>query len=146
MSLTLRGVHHVAIIAVDYVRSKDFYCRILGLRVIAEVYRDARDSWKLDLALPDGTQIELFSFPAPPPRPSRPEACGLRHLALRVDDLDAAVAHLQAAFADNWMKTRADVLNSEMYFPVLDSVGTSLAQVFKSSPREGADSARLMFL
>ncbi|OAX54775.1 hypothetical protein A6R73_19015 [Xanthomonas translucens pv. poae] len=96
MSLTLRGLHHVAIIAADYVRSKDFYCRILGLRAIAEVYRDARDSWKLDLALPDGTQIELFSFPAPPPRPSRPEACGLRHLALRVDDLDAAVAHLQA--------------------------------------------------
>ena len=57
-----------------------------------------------------------------------------------------AVAHLQAAFADNWMKTRADVLNAEAYFPVLTSRGTSRAQVFKSSPREGADSARLMFL
>lgn len=98
--LTLQGVHHVAIIASDYARSKEFYCRILGLRVIAEVYRDTRDSWKLDLALPDGSQVELFSFPAPPPRPSRPEACGLRHLALRVHDLDAAVAHLQAHGVD----------------------------------------------
>ncbi|KLD78511.1 VOC family protein [Xanthomonas hyacinthi] len=94
--MTLRGLHHVAIIASDYARAKDFYCRILGLRVVAEAYRETRDSWKLDLALPDGSQIELFSFPTPPPRPSRPEACGLRHLALRVDDLDAAVAHLQA--------------------------------------------------
>ena len=55
-----------------------------------------RDSWKLDLALPDGTQVELFSFPSPPPRVSRPEACGLRHLALQVTDLDEAVAHLNA--------------------------------------------------
>ena len=61
-----------------------------------EIYREARDSWKLDLALADGTQIELFSFPDPPPRVSRPEACGLRHLALRVTALDAAVAHLAA--------------------------------------------------
>ena len=57
-----------------------------------------------------------------------------------------AVAHLQAAFADNWMKTRADVFNSADYFPDLAPVGESRAQVFKSSPREGGDSARLMFL
>lgn len=95
MSL-LRGIHHVAIIASDYTRSKQFYCDVLGLRVVHEVYRQARDSWKLDLALPDGTQIELFSFPAPPPRPSRPEAQGLRHLAFRVDDLDAVIIHLHA--------------------------------------------------
>ena len=74
------GLHHVAIIATDYARSRDFYTRILGLEVIAEHYRDARDSWKLDLRLPDGGQLELFSFPNPPPRPSRPEAAGLRHL------------------------------------------------------------------
>ena len=70
----LIGIHHVALIASDYARSKDFYTRLLGLRVIAENYRAARDSWKLDLALPDGSQLELFSFPGAPPRPSRPEA------------------------------------------------------------------------
>ncbi|CAN7467683.1 VOC family protein [Pseudoxanthomonas sp. LjRoot143] len=92
--MRLAGLHHVAIIASDYARSKRFYTDVLGLRVVAEHYRDERDSWKLDLALPDGTQVELFSFPSPPPRVSRPEACGLRHLALRVTDLDEAVAHL----------------------------------------------------
>lgn len=94
--MRIEGLHHVAIIASDYARSKHFYTEVLGLRVVAEHYRADRDSWKLDLALPDGTQVELFSFPAPPPRVSRPEACGLRHLALRVGDLDAAVAHLHA--------------------------------------------------
>ena len=88
-------LHHVAIIASDYPRSEHFYTEVLGLPVIAEVYREARDSWKLDLRLADDMQIELFSFPAPPPRVSRPEACGLRHLALRVADIEEAVRHLQ---------------------------------------------------
>lgn len=94
--MKIEGLHHVAIIASDYVRSKRFYTQVLGLRELAEHYRAERDSWKLDLALPDGSQVELFSFPSPPPRVSRPEACGLRHLALRVADIDAAIAHLQA--------------------------------------------------
>ena len=92
----LAGIHHVALIVSDYPRSKDFYTRILGLEVVAENFRAGRDSWKLDLRLPDGGQLELFSFPTPPPRPSRPEARGLRHLAFRVTALDAAIAHLQA--------------------------------------------------
>lgn len=92
----LAGLHHVAIICSDYARSKRFYTEALGLRIVAETYRAARDSWKLDLALPDGTQLELFSFPDPPPRPSRPEARGLRHLAFAVADLDAAVRALEA--------------------------------------------------
>jgi glyoxylase I family protein len=91
----LNGIHHVAIICADYPRSKAFYTQVLGLKVIAEHYRQARDSYKLDLALPDGSQIELFSFNGAPPRPSYPEAQGLRHLAFKVDDLDAVVAHLQ---------------------------------------------------
>ena len=90
------GTHHVAVICSDFERSKVFYVEVLGLEVIAEVYREARRSHKLDLRLPDGTQVELFSFPDPPPRPSYPEACGLRHLAFAVADLDAAVAHLQS--------------------------------------------------
>lgn len=93
--LGLAGLHHVAIICGDYARSKRFYTEVLGLRVVAETFRAERDSWKLDLALPDGTQLELFSFPAPPPRPTRPEARGLRHLAFTVADLDAAVRALE---------------------------------------------------
>ena len=90
------GTHHVAVICSDYGRSRRFYTEVLGLAVVAEVYRAARDSYKLDLKLPDGTQVELFSFPSPPPRPNYPEACGLRHLAFAVADVDAAVAHLGA--------------------------------------------------
>lgn len=92
----IRGVHHVAIICSDYARSKRFYVETLGLRVVAETYRAERGSWKLDLALPDGVQVELFSFPSPPRRVTRPEACGLRHLALRVDDVDETVRALAA--------------------------------------------------
>ena len=91
----LRSIHHVAIICADYQRSKAFYTQVLGLRIIAENYRAARQSWKLDLALPGGGQIELFSFPGAPPRPTTPEAQGLRHLAFAVDDLDAACARLE---------------------------------------------------
>lgn len=83
----LNAIHHVAIICSDYARSKQFYTQVLGLTVIAEHYRRERDSWKLDLALPNGNQIELFSFPEPPARPSRPEAQGLRHLAFVVDNV-----------------------------------------------------------
>ena len=92
----IRGTHHVAVICSDYQRSKRFYTEVLGLEVVAEVFRKARNSYKLDLKLPDGTQIELFSFPDPPPRSSYPEACGLRHLAFEVADIGVAVAHLEA--------------------------------------------------
>jgi glyoxylase I family protein len=83
----LLRIHHAAIICSDYERSKRFYTEVLGLRVIAEHLRAERQSWKLDLALPDGSQIELFSFPNPPQRPSRPEAQGLRHLSFAVRDV-----------------------------------------------------------
>jgi len=92
----LRRIHHAAIICSDYQVSKRFYTEALGLRVVAEHYRAERQSYKLDLALPDGSQVELFSFPAPPPRPSRPEARGLRHLAFEVDDVAACKAELEA--------------------------------------------------
>ncbi|TSJ54967.1 VOC family protein [Atlantibacter subterranea] len=93
--LDLTRVHHIAIIATDYARSKAFYCDILGFTLQFETYREARDSWKGDLALNGQYVIELFSFPFPPERPSRPEACGLRHLAFSVANLDKAVAHLE---------------------------------------------------
>lgn len=91
-----KAFHHVAIICSDYSRSKHFYCELLGLEVIAEHYREQRDSYKLDLALPSGEQIELFSFVDAPTRPSYPEAQGLRHLAFAVDDVEQSVAILSA--------------------------------------------------
>lgn len=93
-AVNILRAHHVAVICSDFARSKDFYVRVLGLEVVAEVYRAERRSYKLDLRLPDGVQIELFSFPDPPPRSSYPEACGLRHLAFAVADVAAAVAYL----------------------------------------------------
>ncbi|NNH69184.1 VOC family protein [Nocardia uniformis] len=92
--MELQRIHHVAIIASDYEKSKAFYTETLGLVVLAEHYRAERRSYKLDLALPDGGRLELFSFPEPPPRPSRPEAAGLRHLAFLVPDVVAALAEL----------------------------------------------------
>lgn len=93
--LELARLHHVALICSDYAVSKAFYVDLLGLRVLAEHYRAERQSYKLDLALPDGSRLELFSFPSPPPRPSRPEACGLRHLAFAVSDVQAARGWLE---------------------------------------------------
>jgi len=90
----LKRIHHTAIICSDYERSKHFYTKVLGLKIFAENYREARDSYKLDLGLPDGGQIELFSFPASPKRPSYPEALGLRHLAFLVSSVDEVVAYL----------------------------------------------------
>jgi glyoxylase I family protein len=94
--LQVTGVHHVALITADYPRARRFYTEVLGCEVLAEHFRAQRQSWKLDLRLPGGVQLELFSFPDPPQRPTRPEACGLRHLALAVPDLDAALAWLAA--------------------------------------------------
>ena len=94
--LSLQQVHHIAIICSDYERSKKFYTAVLGFTIQQEVYRAARQSYKLDLCLNGHYLIELFSFPDPPPRPSRPEACGLRHLAFAVPDIDAAIEWLSA--------------------------------------------------
>jgi len=91
----LLRLHHAAIICADYAASKRFYTEVLGLRVVAEHWRAERRSWKLDLALPDGSQIELFSFEDRPPRPSYPEARGLRHLAFAVADVALAKARLE---------------------------------------------------
>ncbi|AHK18166.1 VOC family protein [Yersinia similis] len=95
--LAINKIHHIAIICSDYQASKRFYCEVLGFNLISEVYREERDSWKADLALHGQYTIELFSFPSPAPRPSRPEACGLRHLAFQVDDIDLALRELAVA-------------------------------------------------
>ncbi len=86
----------MALICTDIDRSRDFYTEVLGFREVRAVYREERDSWKVDLALGDTYLLELFSFPNPPPRPSRPEAAGLRHLAFAVDDVEAEAARIGA--------------------------------------------------
>lgn len=90
----LHSIHHIAIICSDYERSKRFYTDLLGLTILAETYRVERQSYKLDLALNGQYVVELFSFPNPPRRSSRPEAVGLRHLAFAVAELDAVVTYL----------------------------------------------------
>jgi glyoxylase I family protein len=88
------AVHHIAIICSDYERSKRFYSELLGFRIIHEVYREDRLSWKCDLDAGNAA-IELFSFPDPPNRPTQPEACGLRHLAFVVPNVEAEVERLK---------------------------------------------------
>ena len=90
----IKGIHHIAIICSDYARSKTFYTEILGFEILAENYRENRNSYKLDLKVDHHIAIELFSFPGAPPRNSFPEACGLRHLCFAVDDLDETIKTL----------------------------------------------------
>ncbi len=90
----LHAIHHIAIICSDYAASKKFYTEVLGLSVLSEYYRTERKSWKLDLTLNDQYVIELFSFPGPPERVSRPEDCGLRHLAYTVGNVESASVEL----------------------------------------------------
>ena len=91
----LKSVHHIAIICSDYTKSKNFYTEILGLEIIREIYRSERDSYKLDLALNGQYIIELFSFPNPPERPSKPESAGLRHLAFGVQDIEKVIEEMK---------------------------------------------------
>ncbi len=93
--MKLNTVHHIAIIVSDYKKSKRFYTEILGCEILTENYREARNSYKLDLALNGEYLIELFSFPETPARVSNPEACGLRHLAFEVDNVEEALKELQ---------------------------------------------------
>ena len=88
-------MHHAAIIVSDYQRSKAFYTETLGFPILRENFRADRGDWKLDLKFGDG-ELEIFAIPGAPPRPSYPEAQGLRHLAFRVDDVEAAVRELEA--------------------------------------------------
>jgi glyoxylase I family protein len=88
-------LHHIAIIASDYAQSKQFYTEVLEMTIIHEAFRTESQSYKLDLMSANGElRIELFGFPSPPPRPTRPEACGLRHIAFSVSDLDKEIARL----------------------------------------------------
>ena len=137
----LDDLHHVAIIVSDYRRSRRFYTDVLGLRIIAETYRPERDSWKLDLQVSAASrvQIELFSFPAPPPRRSYPEACGARHLCFAVRDLDACVERLQAAGVAV-EPVRVDALTGERFIFFTDPDGLPIE--LKEPPSLDAAAAR----
>ena len=117
--MKLNGIHHIAIICSDYQRSLDFYTKVLGLEVIAEHYREARQSYKADLALNGQYVVELFSFPSPPPRPSYPEAAGLRHLAFEVDDINEAAAELERMGVDH-EAVRTDEYTRKRFFFMQD--------------------------
>lgn len=96
--MQLSAIHHVAIIVSDYKKAKEFYVEKLGFEVIRENFREEREDWKLDLRIgegPEATELEIFAEKNPPKRVNRPEACGLRHLAFRVDDIEAVVQELK---------------------------------------------------
>lgn len=96
--MQLSAIHHVAIIVSDYKKAKEFYVEKLGFEVIRENFREEREDWKLDLRIgegPEATELEIFAEKNPPERVNRPEACGLRHLAFRVDDIEAVVQELK---------------------------------------------------
>ncbi len=93
--LNINSIHHIAIICSEYEKAKLFYTDILGFTLVREIYRHERRSYKADLAINGKYQIELFSFPNPPQRVSRPEAAGLRHLAFQVDDVDTTILLLR---------------------------------------------------
>ena len=108
------GIHHVAIICSNYEKSKFFYVDILGFSIIRETFREHRNSYKLDLRVGDRDLIELFSFPNPPQRLTNPEACGLRHLAFRVGDIEKAVLELKSQGVEV-EKIRTDELTGKRF-------------------------------
>lgn len=117
--LTLNKIHHIAILCSDYEKSKHFYTQILGLTIVQEIYREERESYKLDLALNGEYIIELFSFPNPPQRPSRPEAAGLRHLAFEVINLEETIAFLNTKNVDS-EPIRVDELTQKRFTFIAD--------------------------
>lgn len=118
-------IHHIAIICSDYEVSKRFYTEIMGLNMIREVYRKERASYKLDLAIGEQYVIELFSFPDPPERPSRPEACGLRHLAFAVEHVEGKRLELQTKGL-TCEEIRIDEFTGKQFFFTQDPDGLPL--------------------
>ena len=112
-------IHHIAIICSDYQVSKQFYTEVLGLNIIREIYREERQSYKLDLAIDDDYVIELFSFPNPPKRPSRPESCGLRHLAFAVENVEEKRTELLQKGID-CEEIRIDEFTNKKFFFIAD--------------------------
>lgn len=117
--LKINKIHHIAIICSDYEKSKHFYTQILGLNIIQEVFREDRQSYKLDLAIGNNYVIELFSFPNPPERVSRPEAAGLRHLAFEVNDIETTRNYLLSHSIES-ETIRIDEYTEKSFFFIAD--------------------------
>ena len=92
--MKLNSVHHIAIIVSDIEKAREFYIKKLGFEAIRENYRKERDDWKLDLRVDEHTELEIFAEKNPPKRVNRPEACGLRHFAFRVESVEETVKEL----------------------------------------------------
>ena len=120
--LKLNHIHHIAAICLDYERSKDFYTRVMGFTIIRETYRAERNSYKLDLALNGEFLIELFSFPGSPPRPTFPEAAGLRHLAFEVDRIDEVCQYMKEK-SIQFDPVRIDSLTGKQFTFIADPDG-----------------------
>ena len=120
--LKINKVHHIAVICSNYKRSLDFYTNILGFKVISENYRAGRESYKTDLALNHNYVIELFSFPNPPQRITNPEAAGLRHLALEIDDIEESAKELDKMNIER-EDIRVDEYTSKRFFFFKDPDG-----------------------
>jgi len=122
---SLNRVHHIAIICSNYEKSKTFYTDILGFKIVQEIFRKERNSYKLDLALANSYCIELFSFPNPPTRLSDPEACGLRHIAFEVDSVQEWISYLaqknvqtQGIRVDEWTSKKFTFLEDPDGLPI----------------------------
>lgn len=120
--MIINKIHHIAIICSNYAVSKQFYTAVIGLEILNETYRAERDSYKLDLALNGNYVIELFSFPNPPKRPSRPEATGLRHLAFEVNNLEEVVFKMNSLNIDI-EPTRIDEFTDKKFTFIADPDG-----------------------
>ncbi|REH01140.1 SMU1112c/YaeR family gloxylase I-like metalloprotein [Flavobacterium aquicola] len=123
--IKLNKIHHIAVLCSDYEKSKHFYTAVLGLTIVQEIYREERQSYKLDLALNGNYIIELFSFPAPPKRPSRPEAAGLRHLAFEVNNVEETRQYIlnQNCTAE---EIRIDEFTDKKFFFIADPDNTPI--------------------
>ena len=120
--MNISKIHHIAIICSNYQVSKSFYTKILGFKILNEHFRQDRKSYKLDLAINELYQIELFSFPNPPKRASYPEACGLRHFALEVNNLDKVLKHLNSCNVP-YEKIRKDEFTNKRFTFISDPDG-----------------------
>ncbi len=123
--MKITAIHHIAIITTNYEVSKAFYTNVLGFTILAEMYREERQSYKLDLALNGLYQIELFSFPDAKERASYPEAKGLRHLAFAVSNINEAFLHLQNHHV-TLQPIRVDEFTNKKFFFFFDPDGQPL--------------------
>jgi glyoxylase I family protein len=123
--MKIKGIHHIAILAGDYEKSKKFYTEILGFTILSETYSAERNSYKLDLAINGIYQIELFSFPEYKERASFPEAKGLRHLAFAVENIEEAVDELRLKKVDV-QDIRTDELTKKRFCFLNDPNGQPL--------------------